>query len=208
VPIRLNPLACLARAAVLVVMVPGWSGAHSTPPPAGQAATAAPQPQPGQSAPPKPLPAPMTAAGEPTSLQETYEDWVVVCGQREGKKVCALTQQQTDRESRQRILAVELTTVTADKAEGTLVLPFGLAVSKDVVLQMDGAAFGAPLRFRTCITGGCLVALSFDAQALAALRKGTALTIAATAENGQPVNFSVSLKGIGNGLTRAAALLK
>src|SRR5262245_16728465 len=135
VPMRLNYFARPAAAAALVLAVSGVSEA------AGAARQAAPAPAPaGQQPPPaqpvpKPPASPVTATGEPTSVQETYEDWVVVCAQRDGKKVCALTQQQTDRASQQRVLAVELNAVTADKAEGTLVLPFGLAVSKEVTLQ-------------------------------------------------------------------------
>jgi invasion protein IalB len=196
---RLNDLVRPAIAAMIVLAVSGVSLASRL---GEQAAPAAQQP------PAQPAPPPVIAAGEPSSVQETYDDWVVACGQRDGKKICALTQQQTDRDSRQRVLAVELNTTTADKAEGTLVLPFGLAVSKEVTLKMDGANFGSPLQFRTCISAGCLVALSFDAQAVATLKKGSALAITATADNGQAVNFTLSLKGFGNGLTRTAALSK
>ena len=128
--------------------------------------------------------------------------------QREGKKVCALTQQQLDKDSRQRVLALEVNTITAAKAEGTLLLPFGLAVSREVTLQIDGAALGSPLHFRTCIAAGCLVALSFDTQGIANLKKGNTLVVSATADGGQPVSFTLSLKGFANAYDRTAALLK
>ena len=158
--------------------------------------------------PAQPPPPPSAVSGEPTSVQETYQDWIVACVQREGKKVCALTQQQLDKDSRQRVLGIEVSTITPEKAEGTLVLPFGLAVSRDVTLQIDGATLGAPLRFRTCIAAGCLVALSFDTQSVANLKKGTALAIHATADSGQPISFGLSLKGFASAFDRTAALIK
>ena len=67
--------------------------------------------------------------GGASSLQETYGDWRVACAQQNGKKICALSQRQTDKDSRQLVLAVELSAPAADKAEGTLILPFGLRSS-------------------------------------------------------------------------------
>ena len=131
-----------------------------------------------------------------------------MCAQREGKKVCALTQQQLDKDSRQRVVAIEVNSITPEKAEGTMVLPFGLAVSREVTLQIDGAALGAPLHFRTCIAAGCLVALSFDTQSVATLKKGTALAVNVTSDSGQPISFALSLKGFANAFDRTAALVR
>ena len=163
--------------------------------------------QPAQPTPQPPI-SPSAASGEPTSVQETYQDWIVMCAQREGKKVCALTQQQLDKDSRQRVVAVEVNNFTAEKAEGTLVLPFGLAVSREVTLQIDGVALGAPLHFRTCVAAGCLVSLSFDTQSVTTLKKGTALAVNASADGGKPVSFTLSLKGFANAFDRTAALVK
>ena len=146
--------------------------------------------------------------GGATSLQETYGDWRVACAQQNGGKVCALSQRQTDKDSRQLVLAVELSAPAADKAEGTLILPFGLSINQPITLQVDQAAAGPALHFRTCLPVGCLVGLSFDRVTVALLRKGTMLTVRATADGGQETSFKISLKGFADALDRTAALAK
>jgi invasion protein IalB len=146
------------------------------------------------------------ATATPTSLQETYDNWVVTCVTRDGKKVCSLIQQQSDKNSGQRIVAAEVT--SASPLEGTLLLPFGIAVSQPLALELDGTAFGAPIPFRTCLPSGCLVPLKLDAASLGRLKSGTTLTLKANADGGQPVTFALPLKGFSAGLDRLAVLLK
>jgi len=110
-----------------------------------------------------------TLPGGASSLQETYDDWQVVCGQQGGVKRCAMVQQQISKENRQRVLDIELWPA-GDKLQGALMLPFGLALDQGVTLQVDDAAPGQPLHFRTCLPGGCVVPLSFDARGLAPRR--------------------------------------
>ena len=166
--------------------------------PAARAQAAAPQAA---------APAASPLPGGASSLQETYQDWQVACVQQGTGKRCALSQQQTDPQSRQRVLAVELTTV-GDKAEGLLVLPFGLALDKGVSLQIDDGPVGQPLRFRTCLPAGCLVPLSFDARTLASLRRGTVIKAKVATDDGRETTFSISLKGLAPALDRTAALLR
>ena len=146
--------------------------------------------------------------GDATSLQEMHGDWRVVCAQQNGRKVCALSQQQTDKDTRQLLLAIELSAPTIDKAEGTLILPFGLALDRPVTLQIDEDATGPTLRFRTCLPVGCLINLAFDPTTVALLRKGTTLTVRATADGGQGAIFKISLNGLSSALDRTAALAK
>ena len=146
--------------------------------------------------------------GDATSLQETHGDWRVACAQQNGRKVCALSQQQTDQNTRQLLLAIELNVPAIDKAEGTLILPFGLALDRPITLQIDGTAAGSMLRFRTCLPVGCLVSLAFDPTTVALLRKGTTLAVTTTADDGQGAVFKISLKGFSSALDRTAALAK
>jgi len=143
-----------------------------------------------------------------TSVQEVYEDWTVVCAQKGGKRLCSLSQQQLDKDTRQRVVALELSTVVADKAEGTILLPFGLALEQQVTLQLDGAQFGMPLPYRTCLAPGCLVKLNLDEGGISKLKKGTALAVKAVSDGGQAVTFTLSLKGFGSAFDRMAALDK
>jgi invasion protein IalB len=162
-----------------------------------------------------PAPSPTTAGqasqmpGGATSMQETHGDWTVMCAQKEGTKACAMSQQLLDRDSRQRVLALELDKATSDSASGNLLLPFGLAVDRQVSLQLNGSALGEPLHFWTCVPNGCLVSLTFDAKTVADLKRGTTLTVQGiAAEGGKPVSFTLSLKGFSSALDRTASLQK
>ena len=141
-------------------------------------------------------------------LQEAHGDWRVACAQQNGTKVCALSQQQTDKDTRQLLLAIELNATAADTAEGTLILPFGLALERPVTLQIDEVSAGHALHVRTCLPVGCLVGLSFDQTMVALLRKGTVLTVKATADGGRETAFKISLNGFSGALDRTAALAR
>jgi invasion protein IalB len=145
--------------------------------------------------------------GGAQSITETYQDWQMVCGQPQGVKQCAVAQQQTDSKTGQRILGVELRP-QGDKAEGILLLPFGLTLDKGVAIRVGEAEVASGLRFKTCLLAGCLVPLSFDAKTLAALRKAPTLTVNAVGDADQAVPFSISLKGFGPAFDRAIALAK
>jgi invasion protein IalB len=89
---------------------------------------------------------------------------------------------------------------------GNLVLPFGLLLDVGATLQVDDGQPRAPLRFVTCLPGGCLMPLSFDAKTVAALRAGTALKIKVKAIDQKEMTFAVSLKGLAAALDRLKAL--
>jgi invasion protein IalB len=155
--------------------------------------------------------APSALPGGATTLNESHGDWTVSCavanqGGTPGK-ICVLAQQQTAGQGNQRLLAVELRPREAT-VEGTLVLPFGLALDKGVTLQVDDGPAWTPLRFRTCLPGGCIVDLAFDAKTLPLLRKGTTLKIKAVADGGRDTQLAVSLKGFPSALDRTIALAK
>lgn len=147
----------------------------------------------------------VTFPGGAQSVNEAFQDWRVACTIQGGAKRCAISQQQADSRTRQRILTVELQP-KADKAEGLLFLPFGLALEKGVNLQVGEAPL-ASLRFSTCLPQGCVVPLSFDAKALAALKKGATMRVETANDAGRPQNFTISLKGFGPALDRAATLI-
>jgi invasion protein IalB len=147
--------------------------------------------------------------GGASNLNESHGDWAVTCAvvKQNGApgKVCVLSQQQTTGQSGQRVLAVELRPQEST-VDGTLVLPFGIALDKGVALQIDDGPALSPLRFRTCLPGGCVVDLRFDAKILPLLRKGTSLKIKAIADGGKETQLAVSLKGFPSALDRTIAL--
>jgi len=152
-----------------------------------------------------------TAQGLPggaTSLNETHGDWTVACVAPEATVTCVVSQVQVNNESRQRVLSVELQAAEGgNTAAGTLVMPFGLALERGVLLAIDESEPLPPLRFSTCLPTGCLVPLVFNQGAVTALRAGTVLGARAVANaGGQEVNFTISLRGFPSALARAAEL--
>ena len=143
--------------------------------------------------------------GGASSLNETYKDWRVACAQQGTQKRCVLSQVQAQQNG-QRVLAIELNAPSGNTVGGTLVLPFGLALDSGVSFQIDEKPAMQPVRFRTCMPGGCLVSVNFDAATIVALRAGTALKIKATADGGAAAPFSISLQGFATALDRVAAL--
>lgn len=149
--------------------------------------------------------------GGATSLREAHGDWIVSCAvqtaDNKATKACSLSQELKDNKSGRRVLAIEAR--PADKeANGTLVLPFGLALAKGATLQIDDGQVGSPLAFQTCLPAGCIIPVEFDAKTLAGLRSGAALKVKATRAGGGDIQFSISLKGFGGAFDRTAALLK
>lgn len=141
-----------------------------------------------------------------TSLQETYEDWLVACGLTEAGKRCVLSQQQTQQNG-QRVLAIELTP-GGESVAGSLVLPFGLSFAAGAGLQVDEKTDQAMLSFSTCLPIGCVVRVDFDRAMVEAMRTGNQLKINVRADGAaEPTAFGVSLKGFSAALERTRVLL-
>lgn len=142
--------------------------------------------------------------GGASSLQETYEAWSLGC-QGTPQTVCAISQQQVQQNG-QRVLAIELKREADGALAGNLILPFGLRLDAGAALQIDTAAPQQPLRFSTCLPGGCLVPLNFDAETVTALRGGTLLKVNVQSIDAKEVPLSISLKGLAAALDRLEVL--
>ena len=149
--------------------------------------------------------------GGAQNLREGYGDWVVSCDIRTqnnaSQKVCGLSQVQTNNQSHQRVLFMQLQP-KGPAADGTLVLPFGPDLSRGVTLRIDGGPVLATLPFWTCLPAGCLVKLSFDAKTVAAIRGGTSLKVSLFPVGQPEMSLSVSLKGFPDAFDRTIALMK
>lgn len=144
--------------------------------------------------------------GGASSLTETYGDWRVACQLVEATKHCVMSQQQL-RQDGQRVVTIELQTGPDAALMGHLVLPFGLQLDAGATLQVDEQPAMAPLSFHTCLPAGCVVRVSFNTEALTALRAGTALQVATrTADTGRDFLISVSLNGFTAALERVMSL--
>lgn len=142
-----------------------------------------------------------------SAINEVYGDWTVDCRITDGRKTCALSQQQGNSQTNQRVFAIELRAPKGGKAEGTILMPFGLRLENGAILRLDDKDLGQGLRFSTCVPAGCLLPISFPTVATDALQKGKTLTAAAlNLSTGEAVTFNISLNGFAAALTRIAKL--
>lgn len=150
--------------------------------------------------------------GGASTLNETHGAWTVTCAiasQGDGGPVkrCALSQTQLQSQTRQRALAIELHP-EGNGVDGSLILPFGLALASGVTYQFDEGEAGASQQFRTCLPAGCLIDIAFDASTVESLKVGHVLKINASADGGQEITFSVSLAGFSSAYDRVVALMR
>ncbi len=144
-----------------------------------------------------------------SSINESYGDWTVACRIVDKQKQCLLSQAQRNRDTGQRLFAIELRPPAAGKTEGTILMPFGLNLDAGAVLKLDDKDLGKGLRFSTCVPQGCLLPVNFPTVATDAMRKGAKLVVASlNLSSNEPVTFNVSLNGFAAVLARTTELAK
>ena len=150
-----------------------------------------------------PLQAQEAAAEGPTSLTETYRDWVVRCvtqpaleGQAATARICEMTQELRQQDSGQRVLALSViqSADDADTASLTLVSPFGLLLSAGIQIEVTETRL-LDMEFRTCLPAGCIALSVLTADQISALAAGDIATVVLTDTNGQSLRLDVSLAG-------------
>jgi invasion protein IalB len=182
--------ACVLFSAAFVLPASAAGADQKTDKPAAPAASAAPL-----------LP------GGASALSETYGGWSVNCQAANNVKSCSMSHQQLNKNTNQRLLAMEIFAKSTEEAVGTIALPFGLAVSKGVTLAVDDEKPTPVLPFSTCLSAGCLVSVSLDHKLLQEFGAGTTLKIVGTVfDTEQPIIFSVPLASFGAALARTASL--
>ncbi len=151
----------------------------------------------------------VTLPGNASSLRESHGDWQVACATKQGAVRCAMSQTQLRGQDRQRVLTVELSSSGDGNAlKGLMVMPFGLSLDDGVILTLDDNAELPSRSFSTCLPAGCLVPLAFDPETAAALRSGKVLKVNATADGGDDLVLSVSLKGFSSAYDRVLSLME
>ncbi|GGF36290.1 hypothetical protein GCM10011321_29050 [Youhaiella tibetensis] len=90
--------------------------------------------------------------------------------------------------------------------QGTLVLPFGLALASSVTYQIDDGDVGTAQQFHTCLPAGCLVDIAFDARTVESLMTGSVMKVQASADGCGPIVFSIALRGFTSAYDRVRAL--
>jgi invasion protein IalB len=154
----------------------------------------------------------------PNIQQETHGDWQVRCGDVPAgpatgdappphRKMCVMSQEQTDGDSKQRVMAVEMIP-DGQEIQATFILPFGLSLQKGVNLQIDNGRASGVLPFRTCLPIGCILPIRFDPKLAGDLRKGSKLNVTVTTDAGEEVKLAFSLSGFTKAIGRASELAK
>ncbi|GBQ40385.1 invasion associated locus B family protein [Komagataeibacter europaeus] len=156
---------------------------------------------------PAPAPATHLLPGGATSINETYQDWRVICQQTDKAAGCIMVQQIMDKKTHRMVMNMELTT-DPQGLRGVVVLPFGLDLGKGVTVKADNAPVGQPVGFRTCLPSGCIAPFAFDASVLARLRTSKTMQVAAVSTSGQTIAFPVSLNGFSNAFDRIRSIRK
>lgn len=145
--------------------------------------------------------------GGATSINETYQDWRVICQQTDKRAGCVMVQQIIDRKTHRTVMNMELSP-DQQGLRGIVVLPFGLDLGKGVTMKADNAPVGQPVAFRTCLPSGCIVPFTLDTSVLARLRTSKAMQIAAVSASEQNIAFPVSLNGFANAFDRIRSIRK
>ncbi|PYD68109.1 invasion-associated locus B family protein [Komagataeibacter swingsii] len=139
--------------------------------------------------------------GGATSINESYQDWRVICQQTNKQASCVMVQQLMEQKTHKMIMNMELSPDPRG-VHGVILLPFGLELDKGVIIKADNTPLGQPVTFKTCLPSGCIAPLSFDASALNHLKSTKTLQIATVSVRGQNVIFPVSMNGFSNALGR------
>lgn len=149
----------------------------------------------------------VTLPGGSTTLQETFDNWVVTCGIQDSTKICAVTQQQAQQNG-QRILAVEAKP-EAGHTRIDIMLPFGLLVSDGITYQIGDKSTASVAKIKTCFPGGCVSTFTLDSEQLKTLRAAPNMIIKAKVENNPDgATFTIPTKGFLEAYDRLNQLIK
>lgn len=185
---------------------------------AGTPATAAkPKPRPKVAPKPAATPAPAPAKSPaakasvwPTgasSVSESYGDWTVSCTRPETTVTCIIVQSQGDSKTGQRKFGFELSSPKDGRAEGVILMPFGLAIEPGVTFKLDEQALGKGAPYSSCTVEGCMVPISFPTLATDGMRTAKTLTVTGQKANAtEPATITVPLVGFPAAFDRAVAL--
>lgn len=179
---------------------------------------AKPKPKPAPKAAPRAAQTPAPVAASPdahasawppgaTSVSESYGDWTVSCVRPEAQTNCIVVQSQGDSKSGQRKFGFELSVPKDGRAEGVILMPFGMAIEPGVSFKLDDQALGKGAPYSTCTGEGCLVPISFPTLATNGMRTAKTLTVTGQKSgNNEPATIVVPLVGFSQAFDRAAAL--
>ena len=190
--------------------------------PAAEGAKAKPKPKPKAKAIPRAAPTPAAApaaAAAPailwpagaSSVSENYGDWTMSCTRPNDRPTCVVVQSQGDSKTGRRQFGIELQVPRDGRAQGIILMPFGLAIEPGVAFKLDEQVLGQGAPYVSCNGDGCLVPISLPTIATDGMRTAKNLYVtgqksATGGGTGEPALITVPLGGFPQALDRAVAL--
>lgn len=142
-----------------------------------------------------------------SSVSESYGDWTMSCTRPSDKALCVVVQSQGDSKTGRRKFGIEFQAPRDGRSEGTVLMPFGVAIEPGVTFKLDDQALGKGAPYVACNTEGCLVPISFPALALDGMKLAKTLTVTGQKSGAaEPAVVTVPLEGFPQALARAVAL--
>ena len=179
-----------ATAFVLVLSVGVASAQTKKAPPAPTPAPAAPAPQ------AAPVAAP--AAVVQVQPEPTQTDWVKICGEDQNtkKKICYTTRDFVS-DQNQPVLAVAVYDIQGDPNRVVrFLLPLGFILAPGVRFTVDQGVAQAG-KYAVCFPNGCFAEVPVKDDTIAALKKGTTMSISVQNQFAREVVFQVPLSTFG-----------
>jgi invasion protein IalB len=122
-----------------------------------------------------------------------------------------VVQSQGDSKTGRRKFGFELSAPKDGRAEGVILMPFGLAIDPGVTFKLDEQALGKGAPYSTCTNDGCLVPISFPTLATDGMRNAKTLIVTGQKSNDraggtEAATINVPLAGFAQAFDRAIAL--
>lgn len=227
----MNPMIRAARHVLVpawLLCAPGFALAQeAAPEPEAPAAAPAEKPKPKRAPAPRPVkqapkvaekahpaaPAPAKAVWPEgaSTVSEVYGDWTVNCARPQDPGtgpavICSLMQSQGDAKTGRRTFAFELRSPKDGRAEGIILMPFGLSIEDGVSFKLDDTVLGKGAVYSTCGGDGCFVPISLPTLATDTMRNATTLSVTAQKPDAkEPLVVKVPLAGFAAAFDRMVA---
>ncbi|NTE48274.1 invasion associated locus B family protein [Agrobacterium pusense] len=153
-------------------------------------------------------------------LHEVHGSWQLACAAPEkkdpadgtdkstAKPLCAIAQVQLEEKTRKLVVSVEFRLdegKAPGKLSGTIVMPFGLAVTKLFSIKSANVRL-QEVQVSTCLPVGCIVSFTPFVEVVSALETGKTLTVEAPDLQGRAVSFQLQPAGFSEALKRLESL--
>ncbi|XOK13394.1 invasion associated locus B family protein [Agrobacterium tumefaciens] len=162
------------------------------------------------------------AANPAVPLHEVHGSWQLACAApvkkdpadpnttetAPAKPLCAIAQVQLEEKTRKLVVSVEFRlddSKTPGQLSGTIVMPFGLAVTKLFSIKSGNVRL-QEVQVSTCLPVGCVVSFTPFVELVSALETGKTLTIEAPDLQGRTVSFQLQSAGFSEALKRLGSL--